>query len=205
MEIIKNKKIPPRFDDTTIIGFPSYGEWSELYRHLQPALVNSLSKGYPYADREDAVEEAFHKLMHRKDRKAYGEKMPQTEEGWFWQLRWQARSFLSHMKDHADRHAKYVESAAKDMLGMVAAVQGLNIDDEETRLALAQALETLCREQDISRRDICIYSRIALKKESAKSVSKRFHVTENNVYQIKFRIKNLIQKHGPDCFRRALR
>ena len=191
-------------DKTTVIGFPTTDDWANLYQKLRKPLVSSLNSKYCLADREDAVEEAFHKLMHKKDFEAYGDKKPQTEADWFWQLRWQARSFLSHMKDFAERHAKYIERAAKDMLGMIAAVQGLELDNATCRHSLAKALELLCKEQDISRRNLCVYTRVALRKESVKSVSRRFSVTENHVYQIKFRMKNLLRKHGPDCLRRAL-
>ena len=192
-------------DKTTVIGFPTTEGWTNLYKRLQKPLVSSLNSKYCLADREDAVEEAFHKLMHKKDYEAYDDKKPQTEADWFWQLRWQARSFLSHMKDFAERHAKYIERMAKDMFDMIAADQGLELDSAICRQALAKALAMLCREQDISRRDLCIYTRVALHKESVKSVSRRFSVTENHIYQIKFRIKNLLRKHGIDCLRRALR
>ena len=202
METVKK---PSRFDNTIAIGFPSYVEWTKLYRALRLPLVNSLSHGYSYADREDAVEEAFHKLMHKKDVEAYGDKLPQTEEAWFLQLRWQARSYLSHMNDHAKCHAKYIERASKEMFGMIAAVQGLDLDRAVYRNALAKALEIFCREQDIPRRNISIFMRVAIRNESAQSVGRLFNVTENHVYQIKFRIKNLLRKHGIDCLRRALR
>ena len=202
---VKIGKMPSRFDDSIAIGYPSRDGWAALYRRLQPALVNSLSKGYSYADREDAVEEAFNKLMHKKNVEAYGDKVPQTEADWFWQLHWQARSFLSHLKDHAKCHAKYIERASKEMFGMIAAVQGLDLDRAVYRNALAKALEIFRREQDISRRNICIYMRVAIRNESAQSVGRLFNVTENHVYQIKFRIKNLLRKHGIDCLRRALR
>ena len=194
-----------KLDKNTVIGFPSNEEWAKLYQKLCKPLVSSLNSKYCLADREDAVEEAFHKLMHKKDIEAYGDKKPQTEADWFWQLHWQARSFLSHMKDSAERHAKYIERAAEDMLGMIAAVQGLELDSAICHHALVKALEMLCKEQDISRRNLCIYTRVELCNESVKSVSHRFHVTENHVYQIKFRMKNLLRKHGPDCLRRALR
>lgn len=74
----------------------------------------SLNHSYCLADREDAVEEAFDKLMHRKDRLAWGLNLPQTEKDWFKNLWWQARASLSHMKDRFARYAKYVEFAAKE-------------------------------------------------------------------------------------------
>ena len=193
-----------KLDENTVIGFPTTEDWANLYQKLHKSLVSSLSGKYCLADREDAVEEAFHKLMHKKGIEAYGDKKPQTEAEWFWQLRCQARSFLSHMNESAKRHAKHIERAAKDMFGMIAAVQGLELDNAICRHALAKALEMLCEEQDISRRNLCIYTRVALRNESVKSVSRRFNVTENHVYQIKFRMKNLLRKHGIDCLRRAL-
>ena len=30
------------------------------------------------------------------------------------------------------------------------------------------------------------------------------YITENNAYAIRFRMKNLLCKHGPACYRRAL-
>ena len=86
--------------------------WAELYKKFYSRLVNSLCSRYCLADREDAVEFAFDKLMHRKDAAAYGEKYPQSEKDWFWHLHWQARSFLAHLKDRAERHAKYIEIRA---------------------------------------------------------------------------------------------
>ena len=72
--------------------------WAELYTKFCSKLVNGLNSHYCFADREDAVEFAFDKLMHRKDAAAYGEKYPQSEKDWFWHLHWQARSFLAHLR-----------------------------------------------------------------------------------------------------------
>ena len=99
-------------DSTTVVPFPDSAAWAAIYAKMRRPLVNSLNRDYCLADREDAVEEAFHKLMHKKDAEAYGENMPQTEADWFGALRWQAKSFLSHMKERSARHAKYVERAA---------------------------------------------------------------------------------------------
>ena len=55
--------------------------WAELYTKFRTRLVNSLNSCYSLADREDAVEFAFDKLMHRKDAEAYGDRFPQNEKG----------------------------------------------------------------------------------------------------------------------------
>lgn len=194
-----------KLDDKTTIGFPDAEGWANLYKRFRMALVNKLNHYYSFADREDAVEEAFHKLMHRKDPESYGENMPRTEAGWLDHLCWQARSYLSHMKDRSVRHAKYIEKAAKEMFGAIAAVQGMVLDAETRRRALVTALEILRQEQDVSRRDLSVYMGLESGCETVKSVCKRLGITANNVYQIRFRMKKLLGKYGPDCFRRAIR
>ena len=61
------------------------------------------------------MESAFDKLMKKKDREACGDKMPKTENGWFWALYWRAKSYLSHMREHGVVHAKYVEEMAREL------------------------------------------------------------------------------------------
>ena len=192
------------FDSTTVIPFPDSAAWAANYAKMRRPLVNSLNHDYCLADREDAVEEAFHKLMHKKDAEAYGENMPQTEADWFGALRWQAKSFLSHMKERSARHAKYVERAAKDVFAAFAPVQGFSLDAEARRRALVRALEILRAEQDISRRNLEVYVNLETGSESVKSLCARHKITENNAYAIRFRMKNLLRKHGPACYRRAL-
>ena len=38
--------------------------WAELYGKFRTRLINGLNSNYCFADREDAVEFAFDKLMH---------------------------------------------------------------------------------------------------------------------------------------------
>lgn len=179
--------------------------WAELYEKFRAKLINSLSHKYSYADREDAVEEAFYKLMHLKDREAYGENLPDTEAKWFGALYWQARSKLSHMRERFERHAEYVEKAAKELAGLFACgFQGMAMDSDLKSRALVRALEMFREEQDVPRRDLSIYIR-RMYGESAKDIASRYGITSNNVDQIKYRMGILLRKHGPRCFERALR
>ena len=131
-----------KLNSSTIVSFPTCAEWAEYYGKFREALVASLSGKFCLADREDAVEEAFHKLMHKKDVEAYGENVPKTEAEWYWNLRWQARSFLSHMQERVVRHAKYVERASKDLSGFFACgFQGYAMDLELRSRTLVRALE----------------------------------------------------------------
>ena len=132
--------------------------WAELYTKFRTRLVNSLNSCYCLADREDAVEFAFDKLMHRKDVEAYGEKFPQNEKDWFWTLHWQARSFLRHMKCRFDIHTKYVERLSKELEGtFVSGLQGVALDAETRAEALVRALEIFKADHDISCRDLNIF------------------------------------------------
>ena len=93
------KRISMKFDTTTIIPFPTSDVWGTFYTKFRKTIINMLNGGYCLADREDAVEASFDKLMHKKDIAAYGENMPQTESDWFWSLYWQARAYLSHLSE----------------------------------------------------------------------------------------------------------
>ena len=101
------------FDSTTIVDFPSRSVWGEYYSKFRGHLLASLSSYYCLADREDAVEYAFDKLMNKRAKEAYNN-MPETESAWFSTLYWQAKSYLSHMKEHGIVHARYVEKCLKN-------------------------------------------------------------------------------------------
>ena len=194
-----------KFDEIAEVPFPDTLVWGEYYEKFCKPLVASLDNRYMLADREDAVEEAFYKLMHKKDRDAYGDNMPRTEKGWFYALRWQARSYLSHMKDRGKLHARYVEEASKELADMFVDGRQGEVGDAEVRSrALALALEILRAEQDISRRDLSIYLAFRMRGENAKVVGVRHGVSSNNATVIKFRIGRILRKHGPRCFERAL-
>ena len=192
-------------DDTTIVSYPTPSKWADYYERFRSSLVNSLNGRYCAADREDAVEEAFHKLMHKKDVAAYGEKLPQTEADWYWNLHWQARSFLSRIKERVERHSRYVEEMSKVLAGIFACGhQGEEMDARIRARALVCALETFRKEQDVSRRDLAIYVGIETCVASGQELAKRYRLTSNNVYVIKCRIGQLLRKYGPRCFERAL-
>ena len=192
-------------DAVTPVAFPDAAAWAAMYAKFFAPLVGSLSRAYCLADREDAVEEAFHKLMHKKDRNAY-EKEPETEKDWFYVLRWQARAYLSHMKDRLETHAKYVESCSKALADVFACGhQGEAMDADIRTRALARALETLKAEQDISKRNLGIYVSRIKDGVPSKVVAEMHHVTANNVDQIAWRVMRLVRKHGPRHFEAALR
>ena len=195
-----------KLDSTAIVSYPTTSKWADYYGRFRGSLVNSLNGRYCVEDREDAVEEAFHKLMHKKDMTAYGEKLPQTEADWYWNLHWQARSFLSHLKSRSDLHAKYVETMSKELEdAFIPGLQGIALDSKTRDEALFQALEIFKAEQDISRRDLNVFVLRERLQMPSKEIAVRYNLTVENVDVIKHRIGKLLRKYGPDCYSRALR
>ena len=194
-------------NDTTIIPFPNKAVWAMFHTKFFKVLVAKVRwYSVTEADAEDAVSEAFWKLQYKKDPAAYGDKMPQTEKGWFWALYWQARAYLSHIADKARVHAKYIETAAKALEGVFACGhQGESIDADILARALTRALETLKSDQDISQRDMDIYVNSTRDRIPANKVAQTYNVTANNVYQIVWRVGHLVRKYGPRHFEAALR
>lgn len=188
------------------IDFPTSNVWGELYSKFRKQLMAKLSSYYCLADREDAVESAFDKLMNKKDKEAYGDKMPKTENDWFWALYWQARAYLSHMREHGVVHAKYVEEMAKELESVFApGYFGGFLDNEVYSKALALALDSFRKDQDISRRNLQIYISATAEKVPAKVLAAKFKISEENVYVIKFRVGKLLSKYGKKYFQAALK
>ena len=188
------------------IDFPTSNVWGELYSKFRKQLMAKLSSYYCLADREDAVESAFYKLMNKKDKEAYGDKMPKSENGWFWALYWQAKSYLSHMREHGVVHTKYVEEIAKELENVFApGYFGDFLDNEVYSKALALALDSFRKDQDISRRNLQIYISATAEKVPAKVLAAKFKISEDNVYVIKFRVGKLLEKHGKKYFQAALK
>ena len=185
---------------------PSNAAWAELYKKFYARLIHGLSSNYCLADREDAVEFAFDKLMHRKGAEAYGDRFPQTEKDWFWNLHWQAKSFLSHLKARSDLHAKYVEFMSRELAdAFIPGDQGISLDVKTYFDALVKALEIFKTEQDVSRRDLKVFVLRERFQVPSKKIAARYNITVDNVDVIKLRIGKLLKKYGPDCYSRALR
>ena len=60
MKIKKESKM--KLDSVTVVPFPDSAAFGAMYEKFFGLLVNSLNHAYSFADREDAVEEAFYKL-----------------------------------------------------------------------------------------------------------------------------------------------
>ena len=186
--------------------FPSRTMWGEIYEKYREMIIAGLSSWYGRADREDAVENAFDKLMNKKDPAAYGDKMPASMEAWAIAVYWQARSFLSHMKEHSQIEAKYIEKMSKELEdAFISENQGAFLDAATISRALPLALKLFKKGQDISRRDLNVYLGVAVRKIPGKALAKKHNITAINVYTIKCRIGELLGKYGRKYFQAALK
>ena len=193
-------------NNNVVCVFPSRDSWGRIYAKYRGQIVSRLSSWYSLADREDAVENAFDKLMNKKDPESYGDRMPASPEDWAKVLYWHARSFLSHMKEHSEIHAKYVERISKELEGSFACVDyGAFLDAAVDSRALASALDAFRKDLDISRRNFEVYVGVVMDKIPAKDLAKKFKISENNVHAIKFRVGKLLAKYGKSYFRAALK
>lgn len=203
----RHEKLNIILDDRTPVEFPDESVWAYYYGKFRDQLMSILKRHSPsVSDVEDAVEEAFHKLMHKKDRISYGDSMPTTEKDWFWTLYWQSRAYLSHLKDRGAVHAKYVERIAVELKDAFADCNEMFrcMDDSILTRALVRALETLKDEQDISRRNFEVYVSCVAGHKESRDVAAKFGISPNNVDQIKWRVGRLIRKYGPRHFEAAI-
>ncbi|MBQ7188671.1 MAG: sigma-70 family RNA polymerase sigma factor [Kiritimatiellae bacterium] len=196
-----------KLDKETIVSYPNQSVWSDYYNRFRGPLLNMLRRNsQSSADCEDAVEEAFHKLMHKKDYDSYGDKKPETESSWFWALYWQSRAYLSHLKSRCETHAKYVERTAKELEEDFAGrYLGEAIDSDIRTRSLMRALETLKAKQGVSPRDLEIYVNRKIHELPSKVVAEKYGITANNVDQVTWRVGCIVRKHGPRHFKAALR
>lgn len=191
-------------DDTSVIEFPDFDAWGALYKKFRAVLVDKLNHCYSLEDREDAVEHAFEKMMHKKFCDSCGEKISKTESGWFYSLKWQARSYLSHLKERGDVHARYIDFAVRECGdGSVPARQGYFLDNESRRSALALGFEKFRQEQGVSRRNLEIYLSL-FNEESIDSLAEKYNMTKDNIYVVKHRIGRLLNNYANRYFKRAV-
>ena len=79
------------------------------------------------------------------------------------------------------------------------------MDAEIRSRALVRALEMFRKDQDVSRRDLEIYTGIETGEVSGRELATRYRLTPDNVYVIKYRVGRILRKYGPRCFARALK
>ena len=195
-----------KLTDIATVAYPTSSDWAQFYGKFREALLNKLRRNCWSQNRcEDAVQEAFCKLMYRKTREDYGDRMPQTEREWFGALYWQARSYLSHLWDRGKTHERCIDLLAPMQDEVFSPDQEIESLDSGLRdRALWGALKAIQKEKGVSPRNFDIYlSRVAYG-VPAKEVAKKHGIEPNNVDQIVSRVGKLVRKYFPRYYESAI-
>ena len=170
-------------------------------------LVNSLNRYYPEADREDAVESVFIKLVDELGQKGPVSSLPKTENQLFYYIFNRAKAHLSNMKA---KHARRVQIEKENFEDLAQAFGYFRSNEAaltaEYSRALRLALKMARRDRKVSLRDMVIFTELFSGKETVSSVSRRYGITEGNTYKIVCCVKKTLRNdtHGPNYLTRAL-
>lgn len=193
-----------KLNGTDKIEFPGFEAWSGFFKKWHDSLVKGLDHKFSLADREDAVSQAFVKLM-AKPESVYEGDIPQTEKGWYGNIYWQAKACLSHMAEARDTWVPYHRQATEEGY-LTAPVRGFNHLDLEVRnAALHRTLDELCDEAGMKPANVAAYVRWYLEDEPSEKVAESFGMTANNLHAIRFRIEKLLKRKGAERFRAVRR
>lgn len=167
-------------DTETTIEFPTIAKFSEFYDRWSTSLVNALNGGFPRADREDAVQHAFVKVMFVKDSDGY-KRVPRTERDWYGCLLWQARSYLSHSTDSRkawDGHHKraYDEGYMTSGTGAFC-----TLDDEVESKSAWETLYVICKEANMKDANVAACVRWWLNDEPSDLVEREMKEAEREM------------------------
>lgn len=180
---------------------------TSFYTKNWEKLVNALNHYYSQADREDAVQSVFVKVMSEFEHKKPEGILPETETELLYYIFNRARAHLSHMRVKRARRARIEIENAEDLAYALGYVRS---DDAartaEYSRALPLALDMAHKDGKVSKRDRKIFLAITTGKETVPSASRRYGVTEGNTYKIVCCVKKVLRddSHGPNYLARAL-
>ena len=187
-------------DDKNKIEFPSVAKFGEFYARWNKSLVNALNGKFSLADREDAVQHAFMKLMFHKKAEDY-KHLPETERDWFGNFLWQARAYLSNLAKSKKVWEGYHKCAYNEGYLTSGSGKFCTIDDEVKTKSVWDTLYSLCKEANIRDELVEACVRWWINNESSDLVEKETGIKANHLYQIRFRIKKLLDEKGVAKFK----
>lgn len=187
-----------QLDNVKKIEFPVKNEWWFFYEKWFSDIVNALGFKHGITDREDAVSATFVKLASREGNSSLD--LPHTEKKLFGYILWQAKGMLSHMYEAEKTRKRYHLLASDEYVRFRVKGKLCRLDEEKMHLALYNTMLRICEMGYVSKRDMEAYSSYCLKGESGASVSKKYKITVNNLYQKKLRINNFLKGKGRKVF-----
>ena len=198
--------------ETAAAYIPSAEEWGRMHSDWFSKLVDLLKWYHCKHDREDAVQEAFLRLM--PGRKDGIKAIPRTSNEWFFKILGEARGILSHENRRMKRFVYASQNADEDGTGVNPIER---IPDERSQAAF-DAMDTdilvmaardtfneICSKAGVSDTNKEAYWRRYLDGEGTQSVTRDLGIKSNNLYQIGNRIGRLISSSSAkDIFEKRL-
>lgn len=184
-------------DDSADIGILSEKRWGEYFAIWFDRIVEILGKRHERFDREDAVMQAFAKLMARG---VEWKGAPRSEKDLFGCVLWQARGALSHSYEKKDIEIRHAKNAVVEGFVGAGTLSYCRMDEEIRYAAAFAAFHELCDEAGMKPRNVDAYCRCYLFGEATDVVAKELGMTANNIHQIKSRIERLLAAKGRKCY-----
>jgi len=184
-------------DSVRHIEMPDSDDWAIYFSQWFEALVDALGAKHDRFDREDAVMQAFLKIMARGEEWTGA---PDTEKELFGCLLWQAKGALSHNYEKKEIETRHATSAVADGFFNSGSGARCRIDHEIMKNAAFATLQELCELSGMKSKNIDAYRRCYLDCEPTEQVAKELGMTANNIHQIKSRIEKLLKTKGRDCY-----
>lgn len=184
-----------KLDAIKKVEFPDLQVWGEFFVKWNQSIIDSLGAKYNEMDRQDAVINAFLKLMYKKRPENYNH-IPETEAEWYGCVKWQARASLKHAMDSGKTRLDYHRKAFDQML-----VEGTrncvcNLDKRECDHLVFATLYELCEEAHMKKTNVDAYVEWYLKGGDSRTVARAFGANANNLYAIRFRVEKLLAQKG---------
>lgn len=194
-------------DNSIKIKFPALEQWGKWYVRWFGSMVASFKSRYGLEIAEDAVSQAFFKVMFGSDGEGskYADQA-KTEKGWYSFVWWQAKGILSHFFTHEETEEKYGQRAAKECAWCGETVgfkEGL--DDSLMAKALDCVLDDLSERGGFDRDTVTIYRRCYLDGRDPVEVAAQFGKKNvSSVYVARFRVEKALGRYGRELYQRHL-
>ncbi len=178
-----------------------------FYTNNWQKLVNALNHYYSQADREDAVESVFVKMVDELRQNGSDASFPKNGIQLFYYIFNRAKARLSNMKAKRARRVQIEMENFEDLAHAFGYFRSNEaaITSKYSR-ALALALKMARKARKVSLRDLEIFTKLMSGKGTVTSVSRSYGITESNTYRIVCCVKKTLRndKHGPNYLTRAL-
>ncbi len=161
--------------------------WSDFILRYEPMMRAYLQTHFARIEADDVIQETLLAVMHALPQYRYN---PEEHGHFHNYLTGILRKRALHACRKRDTNARHLAAFAEDL-------PQAPLTPQETLLAdiLEIALQQLLADETLAAQSKQIFIRVAINGESPADVAARFHVTRNNVDQIKSRLTKRLREH----------